>query len=370
MNAAALSPVRRASVRCGAGAAAVTAALADAVQRNCDIADARHGRDAALCSYLLEMREYFRWEHELPLDTAPPAQVLGRWVHEREALWSSLEESEFAALRIGGAQLDPFDSEAVNRALDVVGLVYGGGLGRFRRPHFFLAQRRRAERRDGLQVLVTGCEYARDLTGTMGALQGTTIYVREDVVRRWLWQRIELWTERSLAGPLRTALDCYGFRPGEGTGAALERLVSAQVDAVILHECGEARAAAALGRDWESMLASFSRAPAELLARAVRDNLADCLATLPALAGRDDPGATHLWFASFEGLRRELFPRLAASYDAWRADGDPATLREAAAAGATHWAAVAGRLLGLADDAPDPERAIETLYRERRTLAL
>lgn len=350
-----------AAARC---ATAVPDALVEAVQRNCDIADARHGRDAALCSYLLEMREYFRWAHGLPLESAPNAQSLGRWVGEREALWATMEETEFARLPVAGAQVDPFDSAAVNRALGDAGLVYGGGVGRFHRPHFFLAERTRFERREGLEVLVSGCEYARDLAGGLGALQDRTIYVRADAIRRWLWQRIELWTARPLGGPLRAALDGLGYRPGDV--ASFERVVAAQVEAVILHELGEARAGALLGEAWEAMLAGFERAPAELLARAVRDNLADCLATVPALAERNETAAIHLWFASFEGLRRELFPRLVAGYDAWRRDGDAAVLRDTAAAGAAHWEATARRLLAPGGD----ERAIEALYRDRGAVAL
>jgi hypothetical protein len=348
-------------MRCGARA---PDALVEAVQRNCDIADARHGRDAALCSYLLEMREYFRWAHALPLEAAPNAQSLGRWVGEQEAAWAALEESEFAPLPIGTARVDPFDNAAVNRALGGAGLVYGGGVGRFHRPHFFLAERTRVERREGLEVLVSGCEYARDLAGGLGALQGSTITVRADAVRRWLWQRIELWTARPLEGPLRAALDGFGYRPGDT--AAFERIVAAQVEAIILHELGEARAGALLGEAWEAMLGGFERAPAELLVRAVRDNLADCLSTVPALAERGDARAIHLWFASFEGLRRDLFPQLVAGYESWRREGDAAVLRDAAAAGAAHWNAVAGRLLAHAGD----ERAIEALYRKRNALAL
>lgn len=350
--------------RCGADPVRVPEALVAAVQRNCDIADARHGRDAALCSYLLEMREYFRWEHGLPLAAAPNAQSLGRWVDEREALWATLEAAEFAPLPVAGAQVDPFDSAAMNRALGDAGFVYGGGVGRYHRPHFFLAQRVRAERRDGLEVLVSGCELARDLAGGLGALRGTTIHVRADAVRRWLWQRVELWTARPLEGPLRAALDAFGYRPGDTD--AFERVADAQVEAVILHELGEARAGAALGDAWEAMLGGFERAPAELLARAVRDNLADCLSTVPTLAERGEPGAIHLWCASFEGLRRELFPRLVAGYEAWQRDGDRAALREAAAAGAVHWELVGRRLLALGGD----ERAIESMYRERRAFAL
>ncbi len=44
------------------------ARLARAVQTNCDIADAHHAADMTLCVYLLQMREYFRWERRAALD--------------------------------------------------------------------------------------------------------------------------------------------------------------------------------------------------------------------------------------------------------------------------------------------------------------
>ncbi len=60
--------------------------LVQSVQRNCHIADARHAREMTLCNYLLEMREFYRWEHEVPLARALPRQELGNWISEREAL--------------------------------------------------------------------------------------------------------------------------------------------------------------------------------------------------------------------------------------------------------------------------------------------
>ncbi|HSD60749.1 MAG TPA: hypothetical protein VLC55_07840, partial [Burkholderiales bacterium] len=56
--------------------------LVNAVQRNCDIADARHARDMTLCTYLLEMRELYRWEQDMPLTALPPKDALGRWLTE------------------------------------------------------------------------------------------------------------------------------------------------------------------------------------------------------------------------------------------------------------------------------------------------
>ncbi len=89
---------------------------------------------------------------------------------------------------------------------------------------------------------------------------------------------------------------------------------------MILHEIGEGLAERLLGRDWKDMIASFTRKRPEILARAVRDNLADCLSTLPGLIERDAQCSLHFYFANFEGMRRTLFPRLVESYRRWTRD--------------------------------------------------
>ena len=73
----------------------------ETIQRNCHIADANHAREMTMCNYLLGMREYFRWENELPLTQPPPRQEIGEWLTQREALWDSLEKERLPA-RAGG----------------------------------------------------------------------------------------------------------------------------------------------------------------------------------------------------------------------------------------------------------------------------
>ena len=50
--------------------------LASVVQHNCDVSDARHAGDYGMCSFLLKMREYYRWEHQLSFSSAS-CQVSG-----------------------------------------------------------------------------------------------------------------------------------------------------------------------------------------------------------------------------------------------------------------------------------------------------
>jgi len=313
--------------------------LAQSVQRNCHIADARHAREMTLCSYLLEMREFYRWEHELPLARALPRQALGSWISEREALWDSVQADELKPLSLGVRRYDAFDAGAINAALVPQGLVYGGGYGRFGKPHFFLAQLERREERQGLTLFVSGCEYARDISAPPAALQGGMLFLRRDALRRWLWDKIEIWGLRKSDGALKSALDYYGF--ATEPEAALERMTDEESEALILHELGEALAEPLLGPAWGDLIASFTGRRAEIVARAVRDNLADCMSTLPRLTEREALGSIHAYFANFEGMRSKLFPLLANAYRAWRESGDLNGLKQAAFAGRAHWREVA-----------------------------
>ncbi len=316
--------------------------LVGAVQANCDIADARHAQEATMCTYLLQMREFHCWERKLPPGTQPERAEVSRWIAEREAAWQSLENARYAKIGVGRLH-DPFDAAALNAELLPRGLVYGAGYGRFHRPHFFLAELEHDGMRDGIRVLVAGRELARGLAPMPAALQGDTIYVRREALRTWLRERVDFWRSRRTAGALARAIECWGLAAGDESG--FERVVDAEIETVILHEIGEARAGARLGAAWEEMLATLEDRRAEILARAVRDNLADCLSTLPVLLERDAHASLHFWFAHLDGMRREIFPALAAAYSAWRDSGSAAALADAVRAGAAHWERAARSLL-------------------------
>jgi hypothetical protein len=324
--------------------------LVETVQKNCHIADANHARNMTMCTYLLEMREFFRWENELPLTQQPPRAEIGEWMIHRESLWESLEQDDFAALPVKGQAYDPFESKAVNDALVPEGLVYGAGIGRYRKPHFFLGELKRKEAREGLTIYITGCEYARDLSTMPAAYQDGAIFLRTDALKRTLWEKIELWGQKKPDGSMKAALECYGF--DADAEAALARMTEEQSEAVILHEVGEARADKLLGADWQDMIGSFTHRHAELLARSVRDNLADCLSTLPALLEREAWCSLHFYMAEFDGLRQVLFPRLLAGYGNWRDSGNPHALAHAVKTGQQHWLEQARRLLQFYRDDP------------------
>ena len=348
---------------CG-GTHAVTSegfgALVASVRANCRLSDARHARNMTMCTYLLEMREQYRWEQNIALDAVLSRADVGAWLSEREAQWDAIEHDDYLPLPSDDALVDPFAAATINCALVPRGWVYGAGVGRLGKPQFFLAELEREEWRDGVRVLVAGREQARDLAPAPAALRADTIYVRRDVLRRLLWERVGLWTRRRSGGAFKAALDAAGF--ADDPMPALERMTDAEIETLILHELGERVAGAALSPAWERMLGSFTRRKAELFARAARDHLADCTVTLPALLARGASTSLHLWFAGLDGLRGELFPRARDAYDLWRRGDGGSALAAASAAGAVHWKRVCDATLALAGDGEhDAERAIEAL---------
>jgi hypothetical protein len=106
-----------------------------------------------------------------------------------------------------------------------------------------------------------------------------------------------------------------------------------------------------LGPEWHDMLVELARSRAQIMARAVRDHLADCLCTLPALPEHASPASVHFYFANLTGMRKETFPALALGYERWLADGSPSMFRDLAQQGTAHWAELA--------------RTMQELFRQR-----
>lgn len=288
-------------------------ALASAVQFNCDLADALHAREKSLCTYLLGMREYFRWSAGLPLGAAPDRGRLSEWISQREQQWDELRDQDAAtydALPLAGG-IDPFDEASANRELQTMGLVYGAGVGLFGAPMFFLAQCESDQLRDGVRVIVAGAELARGITAAPAVSRDNTILVRSDALRRWLWTR----TETALRGPrdnaFARALRAYGA--DADVESAVHAMAAGEAETLVLHEMGELHAGQLLGAEWEEMLLEVSDRRTEVVIRAVRDLLADCLVTLPQLTARTATRSLLFWQANFDGLRRALAPELAES---------------------------------------------------------
>jgi broad specificity phosphatase PhoE len=325
-----------------------------AVQRNCHISDARHGADYGLCTYLLKMREFYRWENGLDYGASLDNESVGEWLTERERLWDTLSDDDFAPLSFEGESIDPFDVERINQLLDPYGLVYSAGYGLKSKPLFFLGHLERREDPGGATVWVAGRELARDLMAPAAMCQGEHIFIRRESFRRLLWERLENWRWHRPDNAMGRAFTYYDFEAD--LERALDDMVEKELDVVLLHEQGEYQAGRVLGDLWNRMLSDLGHSPAELMARALRDHLADCQVTLPRLIEREDRASIHFFVGGVTGMRKKLFPSLIAAYESWHKEGDWQPLISAAQTGREHWQRLALGLLRLYREKPERAR--------------
>jgi hypothetical protein len=318
--------------------------LADAVQRNCHISDARHAGNYTLCVYLLKMREFYRWEKAHRFSDELSSDDIGKWLTEREDMWSTLEQDDYADIEALGQRFNPYDASGINARLLEHGLVYSGGIGQKSKPHFFLAELERREQLHGYEIIVSDREFARDLTSPPAMSQGNTIFIRRESFKRMLWEKIEEWRWNQPQNAMAQAMACYDFE--NDVEAALARMTDNELEAAILHEIGEIKAGADLP-GWSEMMHDISYTQAEIMARAVRDHIADAISTLPALLENKMEASIHFYFANLTQMRKHIMPSLQTAYLSWRDIGDSAQLQQLAKLSHTHWQKIAAQMLAL-----------------------
>ena len=321
--------------------------LIQTVQRNCHIADARHAGDYTLCVYLLKMREFYRWEKGIRLSDVVTSDDVGEWLTQREAIWDALDEQDYDPLPLNGSgEHDPFANEAINAALNGAGLVYSAGYGRRCRPLFFLAELEQTIEQDGYTILIAGRELARDVEAPPAMNQGKQVFIRRESLRRMVWEKVDEWRWSGLDNPMGRALACYDFEAN--MEVALDELAAAETETVVAHEIGEVKAGQVLGdAEWQAMLFALPPSHADIMLRAVRDLLADCLHTLPTLLARGHDASIHFYFGNLAAMRKKLAPQLVAAYQHWHETGDTAKLAAYAERGSEHWAQVGKEALAL-----------------------
>ncbi|MGI9316177.1 MAG: Sfum_1244 family protein [bacterium] len=325
--------------------------LVKIVQHNCDVADARFAGDDTLCIYLLKMREYYRWVEGTQFDQAIDRELLGSWIAHKESLWDEIEEQEYRPIRLGDRQIDLFDNQAINNILNPLGLVYSGGLGRRNRPIFFLAKLEDIEEAANCKVLICGDELARTMAAPPGLSHKGFIYVRRDALRRYLSAMVEEWNWARRDNAMADVMVHCGFdvAPGE----ALEKLLDREQENIILHEIGERIAEDLIGEGWQLVVGNINNPIHELKVRAVRDNLADCVTSLPAFLTFSDQISLDFYYASMTPLRRELFPSFCEAYRSAKHHGDYQGLSRVVAQGRKHWLKMSRQLVNRRDQQSD-----------------
>ena len=316
-----------------------------AIRTNCHITDARHATDYTMCIYLMKMREYFRWERDIPYSHKLPGEELAEWLTSRESLWEKLGDSPFSEIPIAGQSVDPFDADTINTYLNARGYVYSSGYGHNMKPHFFLGDLVEQREYNGFTLYISGREYARDLTAPPAMSLGGNIFIRHESLRRMIWEKVEEWRWNRPENAMQRAIDHYGFE--SMPEQALDDMTRNEIQPVLLHEIGEVMAGDELGDDWEKLLATLPHSKAEIMLRAVRDNLADTLSTLPGLLDELHPASMHFYIANLTNIRKSLFPSLLQAYEEWDSTGNPGKLRSTITRGRDHWLALARRITDL-----------------------
>ena len=319
-----------------------------AIRTNCHISDARHATNYTLCIYLLKMREYFRWENNIPYHTPLPGEQLTAWLAQREDHWDELEGRPFENIPLQGTLHAPFDAATINKDLNALGYVYSSGYGRNMKPVFFFGELEQRKQYNGYTLLVSGREYARDLAAPPAMSLDNTIFVRRESLRRMCWEKIEEWRWNQPDNAMQKAMRCYDF--DNAPEQSLDAMTDKQLQSAILHEIGEVQAGKRLGEAWEEMLASMQHSKAEIMLRAVRDNLADALSTLPGLLKEANAASIHFYMANMSNMRKQLFPAVVAAYEHWSVNGDTRELEQLVDKAVVHWQSLAESCLAVYKD--------------------
>ncbi|MCW9012373.1 MAG: hypothetical protein OQL06_01220 [Gammaproteobacteria bacterium] len=339
--------------------------LQTTVQNNCHISDAQYAGNYTLCIYLLKMREFYRWEKQQPFGEAIPNDLIGPWLTERETLWDTMEDNEYSPVIVGGEKINPFETRRINQHLTAENLVYSGGYGLYGKPVFFLAELVHQQNYDDYSLYVSATELARDLAAPPGMALDKCVFIRRESLRRYIWEKFEESQWHKNESALSRALACYDFK--NKPEDAVEFMTNNEVDTVLQHEIGEIKAGQLLGESWEQMLADLPRSQAELMARAIRDNIADSLSTLPQLIRNAEPAQIHFYFANLSSMSKLIFPSLLDTYQQWLKNSDLSPMKKLINKAEKHWLGIGQSILELhsqhgEESAPYMESLIKSNY--------
>lgn len=336
--------------------------LVNQVQHNCDISDAKHAGNYTLCIYLLKMREYYRWLSAMDFSDELDSEGMGKWLREKEQTWDQVAHESFQSIQLENQHYDPFDHSSINSLINPDRLFYHAGIGQKAAQHFFIAELVNQTQQDEIRISITGKEFARDLTAPPALSTQDEIIVRKESLKRMCWERYQEWNWNRLDNPMGKALSYYDFE--QSIPKALEQMVEAELNTLIQHELGEMAITQQVGQAWSAMIPDLMGSKAELLARAVRDNLADSLYTLPYLIQQQNPASLHFYFANLNNMRKQIFPSAMTAYQRWSEGHDISTLSDLAQQGVDHWSKTIHSILAIAAEskqnpAPGITAAIE-----------
>ena len=319
---------------------------------NCDISDAQHAGLYSTCGLALRLRDLYKWEHGLnPWEEREPSEILD-WIGEKETLWEKLAEAKYRHLSIQGRRYDPFDTIGINVVLNSRGLFYGAGYAFSLKPTFFLAEIENKAQCNGYTVYTLGRELARDLLTLPALAQDRLILLRTDSARLFLWDQMA-YLKKSCRPALQFALEQCGLnshhQQPEVWRQHLPEILAVQKDNYIYHEIGELSDSTFHSNIWRELIAAFPHSPVELLARGLKDLLADTHqnGTLPHLISKRKAAALGLYAAFLDGMPRQLFPELREAFNSFTKTCNWHIIKEAAVEGYRHARSYAAEIVSI-----------------------
>jgi hypothetical protein len=288
------------------------------VLHNCDISDAQHAGLYSTCGLALRLRDLYKWEHGLnPWEEKDTSEILD-WIGEKEARWEKLADAKHTKMTIQGKDYDLFDTPAINAVLEPRGFLYGAGYAFSLKPTFFLAEIENKSLINGYTVYALGSERARDLLTLPALTQAQQILLRTDSAKLFLWDQIT-YIKKSGRSALKFALENCGLnkQSTEAIQQHLPAILTAQKDNYLYHEIGELSDSTFDPEIWRELIAAFPHSPIELLARSLKDLLADThpSGTLHHLVEHRKLAGLGFYAAFLDGMQKELFPQFQKTFD-------------------------------------------------------
>ena len=311
-------------------------ALINQIQRNCDISDARHAGFYSVCGLALRLRDLYKWEKGLEPWVEGDSSLVLEWIGEKEEAWEKLEEKDFEQITALGKRYDPFHGSKINGLLEPRGLFYRAGYAHSLKPSFFLGLLEEKRKIEGYPVCILGRELARDLLTVPALSQDGCVIVRKESAKLFLWNQM-FFIKRSGREALEFALQNYGLKTQDPAALKghFERISAAELETYIYHELGELHDDAFDRTVWREVIATFPHTAIELLARTVKDILADTseFGKLHYIARERRTASLGLHVAFLDGLRKEMFPELGAAFKGFMKNEDWGAIEDATATG-------------------------------------
>ena len=174
--------------------------------------------------------------------------------------------------------------------------------------------------------------------------QDNAILWRKESARMFLWDQM-LYIKKSGRRALRFALAQCGLKDQnpKTLHRNLTTILAAQKETYIYHELGEIMDGVFDRVVWRDVIATHPHTPVELLARAVKDLLADTneFGALRFFIRNRRAASIALYVAFIDGLSKNLFADLVSNFDEFMATGDWKIIEDAVDAGfkkAKHYA--------------------------------